>query len=494
MARPSPPLFSALTLDRGRPQALHRQLYDELRAAILGKRLPAGTRLPATRTLARELAVSRNTVLEAYEQLLAEGYLRGRVGAGTFVDPAIAPARPLAALAQPKDEDTPARVSRRSRAAAAAVSGLDPRLPLAPGVPYFDGFPLAAWARLAARRIRDASLRQLNYGEPAGEPRLRAAIAAHLAAARGVRCAADQVLLVAGAQQGIDLVARLLLDAGDSAWLEDPGYLGARAVFAATGVRVAPVPVDDNGLVVAAGVRRAPRARLAYVTPSHQFPTGTTMSLPRRLELLAWARGASAYVIEDDYDSEFRFGGRSLPALQGLDTAGRVIYLGTFSKVLFPSLRCAYLVMPRSLLGAMIGLKGALDSAAPLIDHAVLADFIAAGHFSRHIRRARAHYARRREAFHRAVAERFGDAVRLGAVSGLHTVLWLPRGLDDRDVAARLRARGVGTAPLSAFALRRRLPPGLVVGQANASPAQMTVALAALESVLESAARKARRA
>ena len=475
MSRPSPPLFSALTLDRGRDEPLHRQLYAELRSAILSKRLPPGTRLPATRVLSRELSVSRNTVLEAYEQLLAEGYLRGRVGAGTFVDPGIAVAPSV-----PAPSSTPGRLSRRYRDVAVLTSGGDPRLPLAPGVPSFDSLPLATWARLASRRVRDASLRQLNYGEPAGEPRLRRAIAGHLAAARGVRCDPEQVVLTAGAQQGIDLVTRLLLDPGDGAWIEDPGHVGARAVLTAAGAKLVPVPVDDHGLVVEVGMRRAPKARLVYVTPSHQYPTGTTLSLPRRLALLEWARRGDAYILEDDYDSEFRFGGRSLPALQGLDSAGRVIYLGTFSKVLYPSLRAAYLVVPRGLLGPLERLKGVVDSASSLVDQAVLADFIEQGHFSRHIRRMRSVYARRRDAFRKALEETFEGEIAVSAVSGLHAVLWLPRGLDDRAIAATLKADGLGVAPLSAYCIRQRLPPGLVVGHANGTPAQMARAMEAI--------------
>lgn len=482
MTRPSAPLFAALTLDRDRHDLpLHRQLYAELRGAILSKRLLPGTRLPATRVLSRELGVSRNTVLEAYEQLLAEGYLNGRAGAGTFVDPGISV--PPTPAARPPGRD---RFSRRSAEVSALRSDIDPKLPLAPGVPCFDYLPLATWARLAARRIRDASVRQLNYGEPLGDPRLRHIIAGHLAASRGVRCDPDQVALVDGAQQGIDLCVRLLLDPGGEAWIEDPGYLGARGALAAAGARLIPVPVDDSGLVVEAGIRRAPRARLAYVTPSHQYPTGVTLTLPRRLELLAWARKHSAYIIEDDYDSEFRFGGRSLPALQGLDTAERVVYVGTFSKVLFPSLRSGYLVVPRGLVEPLARMKTVLDSAASLLDHAVLADFIEQGHFGRHIRRMRSIYGRRRDAFRKALAERFGEDLAVSALSGLHTVLWLPKNVDDRVVTARLRAAGLGAAPLSAFCLKRRMAPGLVVGYGNVAPAEVPAAMEAIAAAIGS--------
>ena len=274
------------------------------------------------------------------------------------------------------------------------------------GTPGVDLFPVGLWSRLASRRLRSVTSAQLDYGDPAGLRALREAIASHVQTARGTRCEADQVLMVAGAQQGFELVCRLLLDPGDRVWMEEPGYPGARSALRAAGARIVPVPVDAEGLDVARGARRAGDARLAYVTPSHQYPLGVPMSLPRRLALLRWARAARAWVIEDDYDSEFRYGARPIPCLHGLDVDGRVIYVGSFSKTLFPALRLGFLIVPPDLRERLVAARAAADQHPPTLDQAVLADFILEGHFARHLRRMRMAYRERLEALI-AAAERF---------------------------------------------------------------------------------------
>lgn len=298
-----------------------------------------------------------------------------------------------------------------------------------PDVLALDEFPVALWSRLVGRRWRAATVAQLDYADPAGHGPLREAIASYLGAARGVRCAPAQVLITSGSQQGIDLAARALLNPGDPVWVEEPGYRGAKAALSAAGVSLHPVPVDDEGLRVDAGAAACPRARMAYVTPSHQYPTGATMSLARRLALLDWARRAGAWIVEDDYDSEYRYAGRPLPALQGLDTSGRVVYVGTFSKVLFPALRLGYVVAPDALIDAFARMQALVNRQIPTLDQAVLADFILDGHFARHIRRMRQLYAARQAALVEAVRRDLGDVIEVrSAEAGLHVVGWLPPG------------------------------------------------------------------
>lgn len=485
-------MFSALSLDTQSDTPLYRQLYAEIRAAVLGGRLAPGARLPSSRALAAELGLARSTVVSAFEQLLAEGYLEGRVGAGTFVARALpddllgaGPTRPAGARA----ETSTRRLSTRGEqlaatpASASAASSAGPRA-FQVGLPDTASFPHALWARLAARHYAAPAPALLSYGDPAGHRPLRAAIAAYLAAARGVRCTPEQVIIVSGSQQGLSLAAQLLLDPGDDAWIEEPGYMGARGALLAAGARVVAVPVDAEGLDVAAGARLAPAARLAYITPSHQFPLGVTMSLGRRLALLAWAGAAGAWLIEDDYDSEYRYAGRPLAALQGLDTAGRVIYIGTFSKVLYPGLRLGYLVAPPDLAPAFAAARALADRHSPGVEQAILADFIAEGHFARHLRRTRARYALRQEALLDAARPLAGRLDLAPAEAGMHLVGWLAPGDDDRATAHRAAELGVVTAPLSAYRLGPPGRPGLMLGYTSVAEAALREGVRRLERAL----------
>jgi GntR family transcriptional regulator/MocR family aminotransferase len=469
----TPPALVALGLDPASAVPRYRQLYEAIRDAILAARVRPGARLPSTRVLAAQIGSSRNTVLAAFEQLTAEGYLEGRVGAGTTVACTL-PDGLLAARPQAPADGRGIRRSLSRRGALILESRLArPPAPGAPGpfrigVPALDAFPFEVWARLMTRRWRRVSRQLLDYGDPAGYAPLRAAIATYLREARAVRCEPEQVLVVTGSQQGIDLSARVLLDAGDPVWVEDPGYLGARSALAAADLRVAPVPLDAEGLDVRAGATRVRRAKLVYVTPSHQYPLGVTMSLGRRLALLEWAGRAGAWILEDDYDSEYRYAGRPLAALQGLDAAGRVIYLGTFSKVLFPGLRLGYLVVPDDLVDAFVAARALTDRHSPSVTQAVLADFIAEGHFARHIRRTRALYAERQAALVEAAARELDGVLRVApADSGMHLVGWLPPGADDRAASRAAAAAGIEAAPLSAFRLRSAGPSGLLLGYAG---------------------------
>ena len=466
--------YTFVSLDGANGVPLYRQLYDELRAAILTGQLRAGTRLPSTRELAAELSVSRNTVLNAFEQLLAEGYVEGQVGSGTYVSRALPDellhARALQARAQ-RTAGAGRTLARRAQVYADARVNVSRDAthtrPFRPGTPALDLFPHALWARLLARRWRRPTRDLLGYTAAAGYAPLREAVAAYVGAARAVRCEAEQVIVVAGTQQAFDLVARLLVDEGDAVWIEEPGYVGARAAFAGGGARVVPVPVDEEGLDVRAGARSAPAARLIYVTPSHQYPTGVTMTLPRRLALLEWASGAGAWVLEDDYDSEYRYAGRPLAALQGLDSEGRVIYLGTFSKVLFPALRLGYMVVPPDLIEVFTNARGLASRFSPTIEQAVLADFINEGHFARHIRRMRALYAERQEILLDAAARDLTGLLEVRPdPAGIHLVGRLPAGVDDADASRAAAAVGIDAQPLSAFRLKRGGRGGLLLGYA----------------------------
>ncbi|HYM69620.1 MAG TPA: PLP-dependent aminotransferase family protein [bacterium] len=483
--------FPLVTVNRRSGVAAYRQIYAALREAVLSGRLRAGARLPATRTLASRLRLSRTTVVTAFEQLLAEGYLDGRVGSGTFVAGAV-PDDALRAHAGNRAgagaRRARAPLSRRGTILAAtpasALTDVAPRL-FRPGLPALDAFPYDVWRRLVNRMWHRRPRALLSYSDHAGYRPLREAIAAYLREVRAVRCAADQVIVVAGSQQGLDLIARVLLDPGDAVWVEDPGYLGAHGALRAAGARIVPVPVDAEGLDVNAGAALEPAARLASVTPSHHYPLGATMSLRRRLALLRWAQRTGAWVLEDDYDSEYRYAGRPLASLQGLDAAGRVIYLGTFSKVLFPSLRLGYVVAPPGLVNAVVAARALVDRECPTVEQAVLAEFIAEGHFARHIRRMRTLYAERQQALLDAADRELRGLLDIRpSEAGMHLVGWLPQGIDDRRAAARAAACGVEAPALSAYRITPSPRGALLLGYTCAPSAEIRAAVSRLAAAL----------
>lgn len=472
---------------------LQRQIADAFRAAILEGRLAPGDRVPSSRALARELAVARMTVLAAYDRLAGEGYLEGAVGSGTRVSKSLpdaflrAPAVRSRATAPNRPPRTSARARRKLFSSRAPAAESAPTRPFALGVPALDLFPRALYGRLASRLWRAAPPSLLAYGPAAGHPPLRRAIAKHLAASRGVLAEPDQVIVVAGSQPAFDLCARVLLDPGDVVWVEEPGYHASLGALAFSDARLARVPVDAEGLDVAAALRRAPRPRLVVVTPSNQFPLGVTMSLPRRLALLDAAARSDAFVLEDDYDAEFRFGSRPLSALQGLDRDGRVVYAGTFSKSLFPALRLGYLVVPRGLATAFAAAHRFAAYHAPVFDQVVLAEFIAEGHFDRHLRRMRAAYAERREALLGAIERECGGLLEaLPSEAGLHVAFRLPRGTSDRAASIRAAAAGVDAVPLSLFHRRPPRRGGLVLGFAAAPPRDLRAAAKRLGAAISS--------
>ena len=472
-----------------------RWLYDQIRSAILSGRLAPGTRLPATRDLARQHGVSRGTVLSVFDQLASEGYLSGTVGRGTFVAPVLPEAPPLAPGGRAEAGPAERRLSVRGEALARTPFPLEARpspiRAFRPNQPELAAFPSETWNRLAARRARLADLSALTDGDAFGLPALRASIAEHLRGSRGILCGAEQIAIVGSVQQVIDLCARLLLDPGDRVWMEDPGYSGARILFEAAGAELVWVPVDDGGLAVEAGRRLAPGARLAYVTAGRQMPLGMPLALERRLALLAWAREAGATLLEDDYDSEYRFSGSPLAALKSLDPGGRVVYAGTFSKLLFPALRIAYAVLPEDLVPAFRRALSVVTRHAPLAPQAVLQDFIAEGHFGRHLRRMRLLYAERAEALQEAVRSHLRGLVELPPLSiGLDTPAYLPEGLDDGRVAALARQAGLECNALSAYAVRHRPRSGLQLGFAAIPVPALREGVLALRKVVERALRE----
>jgi GntR family transcriptional regulator / MocR family aminotransferase len=465
-------------LDATLSRPLYKQLYGRLRRAMLTGQLRRGERLPSTRTLASELGISRFTVVAAYDLLLLEGYLESRVGRGTVVSGQL-PARPVngreggspevqIAVGEPSPVRLSALAERmREVPHLERVEGSQGE-PFIGGQPALDLLPYDLWTRLVARRARRSLRAHAYYQSPAGYAPLREAIAAHIGIARGVRCSPDQIIITAGTQGALDLAVRTLLDPADSAWIENPGYFGARGALRSAGVRLVPVPVDAKGLDVAAGRQRAPEARLAFVTPSHQFPTGVTMSLGRRLALLEWARQAGAWILEDDYDSEYRFGGRPLEALQALDQHGRVLYVGTFSKLLFPALRLGYLVAPPSLVDPLLATQRFTVVHLPILEQMALADFLSEGHYARHLRRMLQQYRRRRACLYHELVTHLGGMLEVSLPeAGMQLVGWLPPGTDDYRASQLAAEVGIKTAPISRQSLEPLPRGGLLLGFAG---------------------------
>jgi GntR family transcriptional regulator/MocR family aminotransferase len=491
-------LLGLVTLDRDADAPLFRQLDRQLRDAILSGQLAPGTRLPSSRLLARELGVSRISVTAAFDQLIAEGYLEGHRGAGTFVTSelpmdlaGIAGLEPAAPADAAPVCDVCDDLSTRGHLLRSTRAGTRPETPAAftPSVPAFEEFPFRIWSRLTARHVRNPDPALLRYGDPAGWRPLREAVATYLRDARGVRCGADQVIIVSGAQQAFELAGWMLLDPGDPVWVEDPGYVAGRDALRAAGAAIHGIPLDAAGVDIEAGSARCPLPRMLMVTPSRQHPLGVTMTLRRRLELLRWAQDNRVWVLEDDYDSEFRYRDRPVAAMQGLDRQGRVIYTGTFSKVLFPALRLGYMVVPRDLVDAFCAARTLAGRTVPSLAEAVLADFITEGHFSAHIRRMRQIYAERQQALLEAARDQLAGRLELQpAAAGMHLIGWLPAGTDERRVVAAAERRGVVVVPLSHYSIAPGERPGILLGFTATPVAVMPDAVARLAQALTEAA------
>jgi GntR family transcriptional regulator/MocR family aminotransferase len=470
-----------LNIDRGSPVVMHRQLYDSLRSYIMEGRLAPDSRLPPTRTLAEQLGIGRNTVITAYDQLLAEGLIEARPGSGTRVATLLQ--RPAAVAGRPA---RPLYLSHRgellaSRSQPARHPG---KINLQPGVPESTNFPFAAWAKLLARNARKRTDDILGYEHFGGHPRLRQAIAEYIGIARGVDCKPEQVIVVTGAQAGLDLAVRMLLDEGDDVWMEEPGYLGARNALLAGGARLFPMHVDREGWKL--DDRQLPKPDLIYVTPSCHWPLGSIMRMEERQHLLAIAGKSDAWIIEDDYDGEYRLRGRPVPALRGLDPSGRVIYVGTFGKTLFASLRLGFLVVPYGLAEAFDRAVSITGHFAPMVLQCALSDFILEGHFASHLKRMRRLYARRQKEFVELCNNRLGRWLKVSENdSGMQVTGRFVRPFDDIKFAAAALRRGVHVQPLSINFHYDKPEHGLLLGFAALDERETRRAVAALQAAFE---------
>ncbi|WP_085653197.1 PLP-dependent aminotransferase family protein [Pseudomonas sp. R26(2017)] len=459
-------MMLAFELDRSQTAPIYRQLYQRFRESIADGRLRPGDRVPAVRALAAELNLARGTVEAAYQLLMGEGYLTARGAAGTIVTPQLVP------VAAPMPHAPVAATAYQ------ATHAGTPPLALQMGLPALDTFPRKLWTRLAGRQLRQAGAEGFVYPDSRGYAPLRAAIASYLGISRGISCQPEQIFVCAGYRACLDLISRTLMHKGATCWLEEPGYFMARSALLAAGAQLVPVPVDDQGLDVAQGIARAPEADFAVVTPTHQSPLGVSLSLPRRLALLDWANRQGSWIIEDDYDSEYRYQGKPLPALKSLDQQGRVLYTGTFSKVLFPGLRLAYLVVPAEQAQAFARQADRLHNHCPQLLQATVAAFLNEGHFARHLKKMRGLYARRRqwlvEALHQQLAGRLQIDPQAG---GMHVVAGLAEG-DDVQIAQRAWTQGIAVEPLSQWYLGEGVRQGLVMGFTNVGSAEQAVGVA----------------
>ncbi len=491
MSRTTGAYSPVITLDRKAAKPLHRQIYDAYRARIIGRDLQPGQQVPSSRALAAELGVSRIPVLDAYSQLLAEGYFESRRGAGTFVSSDL-PEQLIACeshIEQSFKDPGPRITSRGSslllsheRAPWVVGSGA-----FSVGQLAFDHFPFQIWSNLVSRRARKVRASSLNYGDPMGSLEFRKTLATYLRTARAVQCEADQIILVSGSQQALDLSARVLLNPESTVWMEEPGYELARSALTLAGSKLIPVPVDGEGLDVSAGIRVCPNASAAYVTPSHQFPLGVVMSASRRLQLLDWAHNSGSWIMEDDYDSEYRYESMPIASLQGMDHGSRVIYIGTFSKILFPSLRMGYVVVPPDLVSRFVAVRRIMDICPSHFYQAILGDFMDQGHFARHIRKTRLLYAERRDALADSLRKEFGDRLEIvGAEAGMHLTVTLPRGTRDYDIAVQAAARRLWLWPLSTSFMGKTRRQGFILGFGGTKAAEMPDKVRQLKEVLAS--------
>jgi GntR family transcriptional regulator / MocR family aminotransferase len=455
-----------IPIDRKAGLSLPRQIYDGFRAAILRGDLRHGQKIPSSRELAAELRISRFPVLEAYAQLLAEGYFESRIGSGTSISRSL-PDRQV----QTKHAAEIAADSRQSARRAPLLPHFD-RFPWRNGLgafgvhqPALDQFPFEVWSRLVAHHSRSPKMNAIHQINPLGLDNCRDAICEYLRTSRSVQCDPNQIMIVSGSQQALDITARALLAPGDPVWVEEPAYQLTRSVLTGAGCRLIPVPVDSEGMNVTTGMKLCRKARAAFVTPSHQYPLGVIMTASRRLQMLNWAQNSGAWIIEDDYDSEYRYGSMPIPSLQGLDANARVIYIGTFSKVLFASLRLGYLVIPADLVERFMTVRFAMDIFPPYLYQEVLTDFMRDGHFARHIRKMRALYNERRAKLVDSIREVFGDRLEVqGAEAGMHMTVTLPQGFNDVEIATRAAKEKLWLWPLSTTYLSETPRHGFILG------------------------------
>lgn len=486
--------FLDLEIDPRSDRPLFQQIYLMLRAAIVSNALSPGSRLPSTRQLADRLDVSRTSVLTAYEQLIAEGYVAGQAGSGTYVShdvpQAIVASQPPATTLRKSDRRKLSQAGERYAEVSPHLTVTE-HMAFGTGCCSIDAVTVEAWRRIGAQEMRRFNPVNLGYADPAGEYDLRNEVAQYLRAARAVQCDPEQIIILSGAQQAIDLSLRLLIDPGAAVWVEDPGYYATRAALVAAGAKLVPVPVDGDGLMVHEGIARAPRACAVYVTPSHQFPTGSVMSMARRLDLIAWAAKSGAWIIEDDYDSEFRYVGRPLASLQGLDRDGCVIYVGTLSKILFPGIRLGFAVLPESLIPAFKAARYLADRQPPTPHQTIVAEFMRQGFLTSHIRRMRQRYREARDVVVESITKELGDLVEIEVPEcGIQLVLHFREAISDIAVTAEARRAGVVAKPVSPLYLEAEARSGLVLGYSGFDMHQLRAASANLARATLAVARR----
>jgi GntR family transcriptional regulator / MocR family aminotransferase len=467
-----------------------RWLYTELRSAIIDGRLKSGARLPSTRNLAVQYGVARSTVVAAFQQLQAEGFVSSEVSAGTFVVPA-----PVWEMAPPSKQKSSPQVLSKATIAKRTQTLLKTKFLQPPShsigkafrgyEPAIDLFPVELWAQIAARVHRKAPRSLYGQGDARGYPPLRRAIAEYVGHSRGVRCSADQIIVTSGAQQALDLLGRVLLDPGDEMWMEDPGYPGASQAFQNAGANVIPIPVDADGIDVASGIKSSPTARMVYVTPANQFPLGTVMSAERRVELLSWAARAGAWIIEDEYDAEYRYSGKPLASLHSLDRSGSVIYVGTFTKMLFNALRIGFIVVPERLSEAFRIARSFLDRHAPTLDQAVLTEFINEGHFGHHVRKMRQVYSDRSQLLAEEAKRHLSGLLDVQhAQAGMCTVAWIKIPVTEVALTQRAEQLGLEVTPISLFVNKYEQKPALFLGFAGCKASEIKRGVSVLEAAL----------
>lgn len=478
-----------VAIDPASSRPLFQQIYFAFRGAILSRKLAPGFRLPSTRLLAEQLGVSRTSALVAYEQLLAEGYIEGRPGSGTFIANDVL-SEVAAATASVTNAATVApSLSEIGKAYATFAGSLNrnSNVPFALGCCSVNAISVEAIRRTGIDLMQDFDPSNLSYGDPSGDQSLREEVANYLRVARAVRCEADQILILSGAQQAIDLSIRTLLNPGDAVWIEDPCYTATREALTAAGATLVPVPVDWEGLDVGQGRQAAPHARAVYITPSHQYPTGHTMSLQRRLDLLSWATENGAWIIEDDYDSEFRYVGRPLASLQGLDWGETVIYVGTLSKILFPGVRLGFAVVPRALVPVFRGARFLTDRHPPTLPQALVTSFIRRGYLAGHVRRMRIQYRAARDTIVDSIERAMGDLVDVDVPEcGIQLPVYLKRPVSDVEVSAAAFRQGIVAKALSPHYIAAAPRFGLILGYSGFDAHQIRSGVAVLERVLRS--------
>jgi GntR family transcriptional regulator / MocR family aminotransferase len=490
---PHPP-FITLAENSGLP--LYRQIYDTIRRAILDGKFYPGRPLPASRFLAKQLGVARMTVINAYDLLIAEGYIESRKGSGTFV----AAHLPEEFLNADKPQKTKKieiikRNLKLSRFGNYLLNQevtfmrrytVSQPIPFRHGIPAIDEFPVDIWSKILQKQLKSASFKIFSYGDVKGFEPLREAISLHLSSTRGVNCTAEQIIITSGTQQTLDLIGNVFLSKNEEVCLEDPSYFGARDIFSAIVAKLVPVSIDAEGFNVEEAKRKSRNPRLIYVTPSHQYPLGVTMSLTRRMNLLEWAKEIESFIIEDDYDSEYRYEGRPLASLQGLDRNGWVIYIGTFSKTVFPALRLGFLVAPKDLIDIFASAKALRDWHCPQIDQAVLAEFISEGHFAKHIRKMRGIYQKRQQILLDEAEKHLKGLLEVTpAKSGMHLIGWLPEGIDDKQFLQLGLENNLHLIPISASCINQKLRGGIFLGYTAFDEFQIKDGVLRLKDVLQ---------